>query len=52
MINSNRIASCTGRSAGFASQARAIHDGEVEDEDDTWVLFLVPVTDPLDDEDE
>ena len=35
-----------------ASQARAIHDGEVEDEDDTWVLFLVPVTDPLDDEDE
>ena len=35
-----------------ASQARAIHDEEVEDEDDTWVLFLVPVTDPLDDEDE
>ena len=27
-----------------ASQARAIHDEEVEDEDDTWVLFLVPVT--------
>ena len=29
-----------------ASQARAIKDEEIEDEDDEWVLFLVPVTDP------
>jgi hypothetical protein len=33
-----------------ASQARAIKDGEIEDRDDTWLLFLVPVTDPTDDE--
>jgi hypothetical protein len=29
-----------------ATQARAIKDEEIEDEDDEWVLFLVPVTDP------
>jgi hypothetical protein len=32
-----------------ASQAKAIHDGEIEGEDD-WLVFLVPVTDPTDDE--
>ncbi len=33
-----------------ASQARASRDGEIEEEDDPWVLFLVPVSDPTDDE--
>jgi hypothetical protein len=31
-----------------ASQARAIKDKEI-DEDDDWLMFLVPVTDPTDD---
>src|SRR5262245_41410586 len=31
-----------------ASQARAIEDKEI-DEDDDWLMFLVPVTDPMDD---
>ena len=31
-----------------ASQARAIKDKEI-DEDDDWLTFLVPVTDPTDD---
>jgi hypothetical protein len=30
-----------------ASQARAIKDEEI-DEDDDWLMFLVPVTDPTD----
>jgi len=31
-----------------ASQARAISEKEI-DEDDDWLMFLVPVTDPTDD---
>jgi hypothetical protein len=31
-----------------ASQVRALMDGEIEDEDESWVLFLVPVIDPTD----
>ena len=31
-----------------ASQARAIKDKEI-DEDDDWLMFLIPVTDPTDD---
>jgi hypothetical protein len=33
-----------------ASFTEARHDGDVEDAED-WVLYLVPVTEPLDDDD-
>ena len=33
-----------------ASMTRAIREGEIDDEDDRWVLYLVPVFDPTDEE--
>jgi hypothetical protein len=33
-----------------ASYVRALHDGDAEDESD-WVIYLVPVTEPPDDDD-
>jgi hypothetical protein len=35
-----------------ASLATALVEHEIEDEDDGWVLFLIPVTDPTDEVDE
>jgi hypothetical protein len=35
-----------------ASREQAIREGELEAGDEDWVTFLVPVTDPDDDEDE
>jgi hypothetical protein len=35
-----------------ASLAAALMEREIEDENDSWLLFLIPVTDPTDEVDE